>query len=71
MIKTKSRGSVRSKTFPGQANEVLCKVVCHNLCVLVQEMFKLDVQPDFLAELRRGEMVVGGVPSQPLDLLAG
>ena len=71
MIKMKFRASVRSRTFAGQANEVLCMVICHNLCVLIQEMFQLGVQPDFLAELQRGDVVVGGSSSQPLDLLAG
>ena len=71
MIKTKFRGSVRSKTFSGQVNEVLCKVICHNLCVLIQHMFKLGIRPDFLAELRRGEAVVGADSSQSMDLLAG
>ena len=71
MTKTKFRRSVRSRTFAGQANEVLCKLICHNLCVLIQEMFQLGIRPDFLAELQRGEIVIGGVPSQPLDLLAG
>src|ERR1035438_159643 len=30
--------AVRSKTPVGQVNEVLCKVICHNLCVLVQSI---------------------------------
>jgi hypothetical protein len=26
-----------------QINEVLCKILCHNLCVLIQEMHELDL----------------------------
>jgi len=47
MIKAKFGASVRSKTPVAQANEVLCKVVCHNLCVLVQSIYELGVEPVF------------------------
>jgi hypothetical protein len=35
MIKRKFGDHVRSKSRQGQINEVLCKVIAHNLCVLV------------------------------------
>ncbi len=35
MIKAKFGDSLRSKSDTGQMNEVLCKVICHNLCVLI------------------------------------
>jgi hypothetical protein len=35
MIKGKFGDSVRSKTDVGQVNEVLAKVLCHNICVLI------------------------------------
>jgi transposase len=35
MIKAKFGDSLRSKSDVGQMNEVLCKVVAHNLCVLI------------------------------------
>ena len=38
MIKSKFGSHVRSKTKTAQYNEVLCKVLCHNICVLIQEM---------------------------------
>jgi myo-inositol catabolism protein IolC len=28
-------------------NEVLCKIVCHNICVLIQEMYELGIEPAF------------------------
>ena len=31
----------------GQINEALCKVLCHNLCVLVQAMHELGIEPAF------------------------
>lgn len=47
MIKAKFGGFVRSKTPTAQRNEVLCKVLAHNLCVLVQAFFELGVAPEF------------------------
>jgi transposase len=47
MIKAKFGGFVRSKTPVAQRNEVLCKVLAHNLCVLVQAFFELGVEPRF------------------------
>ncbi len=35
MIKAKFGDSLKSKSDTGQINEVLCKVICHNLCVLI------------------------------------
>jgi transposase len=48
MIKAKFGGYVRSKTFRAQVNEVLCKVLAHNLCCLVGAMFELGIEPAFL-----------------------
>jgi transposase len=50
MIKRKFGGAVRSKTVTVQINEVLCKVICHNLCVLVQSIFELGIEPVFWAD---------------------
>jgi transposase len=44
-IKRKFGGSVRSKLFVAQVNEILCKVLCHNLSVLVHAMHELGVEP--------------------------
>ena len=47
MVKSKFGDSVRSKTWTAQVNEVLCKVICHNICVVIQEMFELGIEPEF------------------------
>jgi transposase len=47
MIKAKFGEKLRSKTATAQANEVLCKVLCHNLCVLVSAIYELGVDPTF------------------------
>jgi hypothetical protein len=36
MIKAKFGQRLRSKTMTAQINEALCKVLCHNLCVVIQ-----------------------------------
>ncbi len=47
MIKAKFGDFVRSKSKTAQANELLLKVLCHNLCVLNQEAFRLGFMPNF------------------------
>ena len=47
MIKGKFGASVKSKSDTGQVNEVLCKVLCHNVCVLVQAIHELGVEVAF------------------------
>ena len=47
MIKAKFGGSLRSKNPEAQVNEALVKILCHNICVLIQAMYALGVEPDF------------------------
>jgi transposase len=50
MIKTKFKDSLRSKTKTAQINELLCKVLCHNICVVIQEMSELNLKGEFIVE---------------------
>jgi transposase len=50
MIKSKFGERLRSKTETAQMNEALCKVLCHNLCVVIQSMYELNVTPEFWSE---------------------
>jgi hypothetical protein len=47
MVKGKFGDSVRSKSDTGQINEALCKVLCHNICCLVQAIHDLGIVPTF------------------------
>src|SRR5882724_7539121 len=47
MIKAKFRDHVRSKTDVAMTNEVLCKILCHNICCLIQAMYELGIEPTF------------------------
>ncbi len=48
MIKAKFQNHVRSKDPTAQINEVLLKVLCHNICVVIQEIHELGIQADFV-----------------------
>jgi transposase len=49
MIKAKFGDSIRSKKKVAQINEVLLKILCHNICVVIQEMNELGIEPNFFA----------------------
>ena len=50
MIKAKFGLSGRSETPVAQANEVLTKVLCHNVVVLIQSVYELGIAPVFDSE---------------------
>lgn len=50
MIKSKFGERLRSKTETAQVNEALTKVLAHNLCVVIQSMYELDITPEFCGE---------------------
>jgi transposase len=43
MIKAKFRDHLRSKTPVAMVNEVLSKIICHNICVLIHEAQELGI----------------------------
>ncbi|MBI2664125.1 hypothetical protein HYX10_02150 [Candidatus Woesearchaeota archaeon] len=52
MIKSKFGDAVRSKTWTAQVNEVLCKIICHNLYCVIMEMHTLGISADFDRKVR-------------------
>ena len=50
MIKTKFRADIKSKKQTAQFNELLIKVLCHNICVVIQEINELGVRAEFSLE---------------------
>lgn len=50
MIKANFGSSLSSISRQAQFNEALCKVLCHNLCVLIRSMFELGIDPTFCSE---------------------
>lgn len=44
-LKARFGDRLRSKSLQGQINEALCKAICHNICVLIQETFERGINP--------------------------
>ena len=57
MVKTKFGDSVKAKSDTGQVNEVPLKFLCHNICVLIQEMHELGITSAFGAGAQEFRMV--------------
>jgi hypothetical protein len=36
-----------SRCTPGRSGEPLRKVLCHNICVVIQSMYELGIEADF------------------------
>ncbi|HUW43419.1 MAG TPA: transposase, partial [Bacillota bacterium] len=53
MIKKKFGDFVRCKSEKSQDNEILCKVLTHNLVCLIHELFELKIDIDFSDVSRR------------------
>ena len=47
MMKRKFGDALRSKTETAQFNEALLKVLCHNICCVIQSMHELGITADF------------------------
>ena len=47
MIKAKFGDALRSKTDVALVNEALAKVLCHNVCVVIQSMYELGIEATF------------------------
>jgi len=47
MIKTKLGGHVPSKTDTAMKNEVLGKILCHNICCVISAIYELGISPAF------------------------
>lgn len=47
MVKAKFRDNVRSRTDVAMKNEVLCKLLCHNICCVIKSHLELGIEPVF------------------------
>ena len=47
MIKAKFGDALRSKTDTAMINEALCKILCHNICCLIQSVYELGITATF------------------------
>jgi len=51
MIKAKFGDKLKSRKDTAQVNELLCKIIAHNIVVLIHEMFELGIEPDFCTKI--------------------
>jgi len=47
MVKAKFGDKLKSKNHIAQVNELLCKLIAHNIVCLIASMFELGIRPDF------------------------
>lgn len=47
MMKSQFGDYLRSRKPIAQENEIMCKALCHNICVLIQEMCELGIEVYF------------------------
>jgi transposase len=47
MVKMKFGDKLKSKGFTAQKNELLCKLIAHNIVVLIHEIYELNIKPQF------------------------
>lgn len=47
MIKSKFGDKLKSKKWIAQKNELLCKLIAHNIVVLIHEMYELGIKAEF------------------------
>jgi transposase len=59
MVKAKFSGAIRSKLPAAQTNEVLLKILCHNICCLIQSTYELNVSVEFWPEQTEGRALFG------------
>jgi transposase len=56
-IKAKFGDSVRSRTETAMRNEALCKILCHNICCVIQEMYELGIEPNFFGKAEEAKKI--------------
>ena len=57
MIKQKFGSNLVTKSFAAQQNEILCKILCHNLAVLIQEYFEQNLQITFSTQAQKANEI--------------
>jgi len=50
MVKANFGARLSSVSRQAQFNEALCKILCHNICVLIRSIYELGIEVDFCSE---------------------
>jgi len=60
MVKAKFGDGLRSKSDVAMKNEVLAKLVCHNVCCLIQSMYEMQIEwPEFQPQANESRVIAG------------
>jgi hypothetical protein len=62
MVKRKFGDSVRSKTDIAMKNEVLAKLICHNIFCVIQSAYEFGAEPIFATEQDRDTKMILKLP---------
>ena len=57
MIKAKFKDNLRSKDKISLQNELLLKILCHNICCIIEAMFELNIKPEFNNNINNKEVI--------------
>ena len=68
MIKAKFGDSLRSKTDTAMVNESLAKILCHNICCLIQSHYELGIEAKFWADAEPRTAAVASLPAPGADV---
>lgn len=60
-LKAKFGGRLRSKSTRAQFNEMLCKAICYNVCVLIHSMVETGLDPTSWGEVKPRPILAPGV----------
>jgi transposase len=66
MIKRKFGDSVRAKTDTAMKNEVLAKILCHNLCCCISAWYELGIEPSEWAAHKLANLPIN-LPTLPTN----
>jgi len=58
MIKQKFGKDVVTKNFQSQTNEVLLKILCHNICCLIHEYYENNIESYYSTEQTQNEVIL-------------
>jgi transposase len=58
MIKQKFGKDVMSRNFQSQTNEVLLKILCHNICCLIQEYYENNIESYYSTEKPKNQAII-------------
>jgi transposase len=58
MIKQKFGKDVMSRNFQSQTNEVLFKILCHNICCLIQEYYENNIENYYSTEQQQKTTII-------------